>query len=87
MSIEVFSSNGGKCEADTINDPRDVSGFANIEEDFVDEKLWSANLPLRGQCLPCQIEDELKKIGINYVQAGLWKGFAIHNGNLNNPNQ
>lgn len=38
-----------------------VTGFANIEEDFVDESLWSANLLPRGQRLmPWRIEDELK---------------------------
>ncbi len=29
-----------------------------------------------------RIEDELKKLGANYIQAGLWKGFAIRDGNL-----
>jgi putative intracellular protease/amidase len=32
--------------------------------------------------MPWRIEDELKKLGANYVQAGLWKGFAIRDGNL-----
>jgi len=60
-----------------------VTGFANIEEDFVDEQLWSANLLPRGQHLmPWRIEDELKQIGANFIQAGLWKGFAVRDGNL-----
>jgi len=60
-----------------------VTGFANIEEDFVDEQLWNAKLLPRGQRLmPWRIEDELKKIGANYIQAGLWKGFAVRDGNL-----
>jgi putative intracellular protease/amidase len=60
-----------------------VTGFANIEEDFVDEALWSANQLPRGQRLmPWRIEDELKAIGANYIQAGLWKGFAVRDGNL-----
>jgi len=32
--------------------------------------------------MPWRIEDELKKLGANYVQAGLWRGFAIRDGNL-----
>jgi putative intracellular protease/amidase len=32
--------------------------------------------------MPWRIEDEVKKLGANYVQAGLWKGFAIRDGNL-----
>ncbi len=46
--VEVFSPDGGKCEADAMSDP----------------------------------EDETRKLGGNYVQAGLWKGFAIRDGNL-----
>lgn len=29
-----------------------------------------------------RIEDELKKLGANYVQAGRWRGFAVRDGNL-----
>jgi putative intracellular protease/amidase len=29
-----------------------------------------------------RIEDRLKAAGANYVQAGLWRGFAIRDGNL-----
>jgi putative intracellular protease/amidase len=32
--------------------------------------------------MPWRIEDELQALGANYVQAGLWKGFAIRDGNL-----
>jgi putative intracellular protease/amidase len=32
--------------------------------------------------MPWRIEDEVRKLGANYVQAGLWKGFAIRDGNL-----
>jgi putative intracellular protease/amidase len=60
-----------------------VTGFANIEEDFADNTVWSMNLLSRAKHLmPWRIEDELKKIGANYVQAGLWRGFAIRDGNL-----
>ena len=60
-----------------------VTGFANVEEDFADNAVWSMNLLPRDQHLmPWRIEDELKKIGANYVQSGLWRGFAIRDGNL-----
>ena len=32
--------------------------------------------------MPWRIEDEMKRIGANYVQAGLWRPFAIRDGNL-----
>jgi len=60
-----------------------VTGFANVEEDFADEAVWSMNLVPRGTHVqPWRIEDELRKLGANYVHAGLWKGFAIRDGNL-----
>ena len=31
---------------------------------------------------PWRIEDELKAIGANYIQAGRWRGFAVRDGNL-----
>jgi putative intracellular protease/amidase len=60
-----------------------VTGFANVEEDFADNAVWSMNLLSRDKhVMPWRIEDEMKKIGANYVQAGLWRGFAIRDGNL-----
>jgi putative intracellular protease/amidase len=60
-----------------------VTGFANVEEDFADNAVWSMNLLSRGKhVMPWRIEDELKKIGANYIQAGLWRGFAVRDGNL-----
>jgi putative intracellular protease/amidase len=51
--------------------------------DFADHAVWSMNLmPRDRHILPWRIEDELKKLGANYVQAGLWRGFAIRDGNL-----
>jgi len=32
--------------------------------------------------MPWRIEDELRKLGANFVQAGLWRAFAIRDGNL-----
>lgn len=60
-----------------------VTGFANVEEDFADNAVWDYNLLSRDQHLmPWRIEDEMKAIGANYIQAGLWKGFAVRDGNL-----
>jgi len=60
-----------------------VTGFANIEEDFADNAVWAMSLlPRDRHVMPWRIEDELKALGANYIQAGLWKGFAIRDGNL-----
>lgn len=62
---------------------RTVTGFANVEEDFADQAVWSMNLlPRDRHLMPWRIEDELKALGANFVQAGLWKGFAVRDGNL-----
>lgn len=60
-----------------------VTGFANVEEDFADNAVWDMNLLSRDKhVMPWRIEDELKKLGANYIQAGLWRGFAVRDGNL-----
>jgi putative intracellular protease/amidase len=60
-----------------------VTGFANVEEDFADNAVWSMGaLPKGKHLMPWRIEDELRKAGANFVQAGLWRGFAIRDGNL-----
>jgi putative intracellular protease/amidase len=60
-----------------------VTGFANVEEDFADHAVWDMNLlPRDKHVMPWRIEDEMKRIGANYIQAGLWKGFAVRDGNL-----
>ncbi len=60
-----------------------VAGFANVEEDFADNAVWSMGaLPRDQHVMPWRIEDELKRIDANFVQAGLWRGFAIRDGNL-----
>ena len=60
-----------------------VTGFANVEEDFADNAVWSMNLLSREKHVtPWRIEDELKRLGANYIQAGLWRGFAVRDGNL-----
>lgn len=60
-----------------------VTGFANVEEDFADNAVWGMGLLPRDQhVMPWRIEDRLKELGANYVQAGLWRGFAVRDGNL-----
>jgi putative intracellular protease/amidase len=60
-----------------------VTGFANVEEDFADNAVWTMSLLPRGKHVtPWRIEDQLKKLGANYVQSGLWRGFTIRDGNL-----
>lgn len=60
-----------------------VTGFANSEEDFADKAVWDMNLLSRDKhVMPWRIEDELKRIGANYIQAGMWRGFAVRDGNL-----
>ncbi len=60
-----------------------VTGFANVEEDFADQAVWSYGiLPQGKHLMPWRIEDELRRLGANYLQAGLWRGFAYRDGNL-----
>lgn len=54
---------------------RTVTGFANVEEDFGDAAVGTRIMPFR-------VEDELRGRGANYVQAGLFKAFAIRDHNL-----
>lgn len=62
---------------------RTVTGFANVEEDFADEAVWSYGMLPRGtHVMPWRIEDRLKAIGANYIQAGRWRSFAVRDGNL-----
>jgi len=54
-----------------------------VEEDFADQAVWDAGaLPPGTHVMPWRIEDELRALGANYIQAGLWQGFAIRDGNL-----
>ena len=47
-----------------------MTGFANVEEEFSDSAVGQRVQPFR-------IEDEARKRGADYVQAGLFKPFAI----------
>jgi len=60
-----------------------VTGFANVEEEFSDKAVWNLGLlPRARHVMPWRIEDELRMLGANYLQAGLWRGFAVRDGNL-----
>jgi putative intracellular protease/amidase len=60
-----------------------VTGFANVEEDVADRAVWDMGLLSRDRhVMPWRIEDEMRRIGANYVHAGLWRSFAIRDGNL-----
>lgn len=60
-----------------------VTGFANVEEDFADQAVWDYGLLPRGtHVMPWRIEDRLKALGANFVQAGAWRSFAVRDGNL-----
>jgi putative intracellular protease/amidase len=68
---------------DPIVKGKTVTGFANVEEDFADNAVWSMNLlPRTKHVMPWRIEDEMKRLGANYVQGGMWRGFAVRDGNL-----
>lgn len=60
-----------------------VTGFANVEEDFADQAVWNYGLlPRDRHVMPWRIEDRLRELGANYVHAGLWRSFAVRDGNL-----
>jgi|tagenome__1003787_1003787.scaffolds.fasta_scaffold20813866_1 putative intracellular protease/amidase len=52
-----------------------VTGFANVEEDY-------GNAAAGVEIMPWRLEDALRERGANYVQAGLFKAFAIRDGRL-----
>jgi putative intracellular protease/amidase len=54
---------------------RTVTGFANVEEDY-------GNAAAGVEIMPWRLEDVLRERGANYVQAGLFKAFAIRDGRL-----
>ncbi|RCS56967.1 type 1 glutamine amidotransferase domain-containing protein [Parvibium lacunae] len=60
-----------------------VTGFANAEEDFADQAVWDYGLLARDKhVMPWRIEDRLRELGANYIQGGLWRSFAVRDGNL-----
>jgi putative intracellular protease/amidase len=54
---------------------RTVTGFSNTEEDF-------GNQAAGVEIMPWRVEDVLRERGANYVQAGLFKAFAVRDGRL-----
>jgi putative intracellular protease/amidase len=56
-------------------DGKTVTGFANVEEEFSDSFVGQ-------QVMPWRVEDVLRERGANYVQAGLFKAFAVRDGRL-----
>jgi putative intracellular protease/amidase len=52
-----------------------VTGFANVEEDYLDKSVGQKVMPYR-------IEDELRERGANFVQGGIFKAFAVRDGRL-----
>ena len=52
-----------------------VTGFSNVEEDF-------GNAAAGVEIMPWRLEDALKERGANYIQAGLFKAFAVRDGRL-----
>jgi putative intracellular protease/amidase len=60
-----------------------VSGFPNVEEDLADQMTWAAGaLPEGEHIMPWRVEDELRRLGANFIQAGPFRSFAIRDGNL-----
>jgi len=60
-----------------------VTGFPNVEEDLADQMTWEAGaLPEGRRIMPWRIEDSLKELGANFIQAGAFRSFAIRDGNL-----
>ena len=58
-------------------------GICDVEEEYADNASRSMNIPSRDKhVMPWRVGDELKKTGANYIQAGLWRGFALREGNL-----
>ena len=54
---------------------RTMTGFANVEEDYGDAAVGQKIMPYR-------IEDAARERGANFIQAGLFKAFAVRDQNL-----
>ena len=52
-----------------------MTGFANVEEDYSDQAVGQKVMPFR-------IEDEARQRGANFIVGGLFRAFAIRDGNL-----
>lgn len=54
---------------------RRITGFANTEEDFVDQAVGQRMMPFR-------IEDEARALGADFVTGPAFQPFAVRDGNL-----
>jgi len=54
---------------------RTMTGFANVEEDYGDAAVGQKIMPFR-------IEDEARQRGANFIHGGLFRGFAVRDGQL-----
>lgn len=68
--LDVVLSDGSR-----LIQGRTMTGFANVEEDSGDAAVGQKLMPFR-------IEDEARGVGANFVQAGLFKAFAVRDMNL-----
>lgn len=72
-----------KPDGEPVAKGRTVTGFANVEEDYADAAVWNLGLlPRDRHLMPWRIEDAMKELGANYLQAGAWRSFAVRDGNL-----
>jgi putative intracellular protease/amidase len=62
-------------DGSSLIEGKTITGFPNVEEDFTDSAVGQRVQPFR-------IEDEARQRGANYVQAGLFKAFAIRDNQL-----
>lgn len=70
-------------DGDYLAKGKTVTGFANVEEDFADRAVWQYGMLPEGQhIMPWRIQDAMNEIGANFIQAGMWRGFAVRDGNL-----
>jgi putative intracellular protease/amidase len=68
--LDVELSDGSR-----LIEGKTMTGFANVEEDFGDAAVGQPVMPFR-------IEEEARKRNANYVQAGLFKAFAVRDNQL-----
>jgi putative intracellular protease/amidase len=62
-------------DGSSLIEGKTITGFANVEEDFGDAAVGQRVMPFR-------IEEEAREQGANYVQAGLFKAFAVRDNQL-----
>ena len=68
--LDIKASDGGY-----LIEGKTMTGFANIEEDYSDAAVGQKVMPFR-------IEDEARERGANFIVGGLFRAFAVRDGNL-----